>query len=941
MAELAKAFEAKEIEKKWYEFWEESGYFRADPTSKKPPYCIMIPPPNVTGVLHMGHALVNTLQDILIRYKRMCGYDALWMPGTDHAGIATQTVVERHLFSTQGKRRSDFTRDEFLKIVWKWKETSEAQIINQLKTIGASCDWSRCRFTMDKEYCRAVRHMFKKLFADGLIYRDDYLVNWDPVTQTALADDEVEYEEKNGSLWYFCYPLVNGSDSIPFATTRPETMLGDTAVAVNPKDERYRHLIGKMLLQPLTGRHIPIIADDHVDPAFGTGAVKITPAHDHDDYLMGIRHNLPMINIMTKDGKINENGEEFHGLSMEAARGAVTRAMQEKKLFIKQEPHVNRVGVSYRSKAIIEPHLSKQWFVKMTAFKSYLKEIVRHGKTKLLPSHWEATYYHWIDHLHDWCISRQLWWGHRIPIWYDRDDPTHMISSDEEEGPEEVRKRPEKWVQDPDVLDTWFSSSLWPFATLGWPHESVELAKYYPNSTLITGHDILFFWVARMLMMGHIAMGKEPFDQTFLHGLIYGKSYWRQVPGRGITYLSQEERKEYDLGKELPSDVQSRWEKMSKSKGNIIDPLEIIAEYGADAMRMALASSTTEAPQIDLDRRRFEEFRNFANKVWNGARFVFMNLEGLSSEAFAQGLDTALLTLEDHWILERLSRTALQVNGYLQGYSFDKAATVAYEFYWNELCAYYLEVSKPVLFGKMKGAKEKENKQKLLVILLLQAIRLLHPMAPFITEELFQLLKERFKDLPPNTTCDPFTQEAIQAFTSPACIVAPFPQPLKVSYVLPVEKEFQTLQDIVYTIRNIRGEMKLPAQVACDVYFTGSSKDPLLHLVEQHPYIISSLVKTKELFFHKEPNGPASRAQVHTLQVAVVLPEELLEQEKRRLQKEEERLTKQLAGLDGKLSNTAFLEKAPQTIVQQLLDSKEQTLKQLETVRSQIGVIKD
>ncbi|MBS0637945.1 MAG: valine--tRNA ligase, partial [Verrucomicrobia bacterium] len=653
MKELPKAFVASDVEKKWYQFWEQNQLFKADPTSDKKPYCIMIPPPNVTGVLHMGHALVNTLQDILIRYKRMSGFDTLWMPGTDHAGISTQAVVERNIFQTTGKRKRDFSREDFLQIVWQWKEKSEREIVEQLKALGASCDWSRQRFTMDTAYCHAVRVMFKKLFSEGKIYRGDYLVNWDPVTETALADDEVEYEEKSGFLWHFRYPLVDGRGHIEIATTRPETMLGDTAVAVNPRDERYRNYIGKKALQPLTGRELLIIADEHIDPTFGTGAVKITPAHDHNDYLMGQRHNLEMINIMTSDGKINENGGEFTGKSMLEARDAVTEAMKQKGFFVKAVPHLNRVGVSYRSKAIIEPHLSKQWFVKLTDYKPHLKEIVKTNKVKILPHQWEATYYHWIDNLHDWCISRQLWWGHRIPIWYNKEDPEKMICHDGEGEPEEVQKNPDMWYQDPDVLDTWFSSSLWPAATLGWPEKTPELKKYYPNSTLITGHDILFFWVARMLMMGEAAMHEVPFPETYLHGLIYGKSYWRQPPGGPIMYVTEQERKEYDLGKEIPKDVSSKWEKMSKSKGNIIDPYEIINEYGTDACRMALASSATSMPQIDLDRRRFEEFKNFANKIWNGARFVLMNVEDLTT--FSEGLDEKLLSLEDRWILSRLN----------------------------------------------------------------------------------------------------------------------------------------------------------------------------------------------------------------------------------------------------------------------------------------------
>src|SRR3990167_6175294 len=630
MASLPKSYDPKLVEEKWYAFWEKGGFFRAHSLSEKKPYCIVIPPPNVTGVLHMGHALVDTLQDILIRWKRMQGFEALWVPGTDHAGIATQTVVERHLLKTTGKRRKDFSREEFLERVWDWKEKSQHQILGQLKKLGCSCDWDRLRFTMDEENNLAVRTAFKKMYDDGLIYQGDYLVNWDPVAQTALSDDEVENEEKDSFLWHIKYPLANGKGHLTVATTRPETMLGDTAVAVHPEDERYKKWIGEKIQLPLTDRLIPIIADPFVDRTFGSGAVKITPAHDFTDFEVGGRHNLPRINIMTSDGRINENGGKYEGLTMEEARVAVLADLKKERLLLKTEPHKLRIGHSYRSKAIIQPYLSKQWFVKMSVFKDKLIQIVKEKKVELIPPHWEATYFHWIENLRDWCISRQIWWGHRIPIWYNKSDPSKMICH-AEGTPPEVAKNPHLWEQDNDVLDTWFSSALWPFAVLGWPHKTKELKKFYPTSVLVTGHDILFFWVARMILMGEYALKEVPFHQAFLHGLIYGKSYWRKNKDGSIAYLSPDEKKKYDLGSPLPSDVESKWEKMSKSKGNIIDPLEIIDEYGTDAMRLALCSSVTHARQIDLDLRRFEEFKNFANKVWNGARFVFMNLEGFTS----------------------------------------------------------------------------------------------------------------------------------------------------------------------------------------------------------------------------------------------------------------------------------------------------------------------
>ncbi len=913
--ELPKSYEAKEREGKWYEFWEKNGFFKADPSSPKPAYCIVIPPPNVTGVLHMGHALDNTLQDILIRWKRMCGFETLWQPGTDHAGIATQTVVERQLLKTYGKRRVDFSKGDFLAHVWVQKEKSEQTIISQLKRIGCSLDWSKIRFTMDAGCSKAVKTMFKKLFDNGLIYRGDYLVNWDPITKTALADDEVEYEEKNGFLYYFSYPVIGSADSISFATTRPETMLGDVAVAVSPKDTRYTSLVGKMVLQPLTGRHIPIIADDFVDSEFGTGCVKITPAHDFNDYEMGMRHNLTLISIMNDDGIINEKGGEYQGLTMHEARDAVIEKMKTMGFFIKQDPYVNRIGVSYRSKAVIEPHLSKQWFVKMSHFKESLKQLIATKQVKLNPTHWENSYNHWIDNLRDWCISRQLWWGHQIPIWYNIQNPEQIICHDGDDLPEIVRNHPEEWCQDPDVLDTWFSSALWPFATLGWPDETAALHKFYPNSTLITGHDILFFWVARMLMMGTYALEKAPFQETFLHGLIYSKSYYTTQSGGGISYVNDQERKEYDLGKPCPKEVTARWEKMSKTKGNVIDPIEVIEEYGADACRMALAFSTTDARQIDLDRRRFEEFKNFANKVWNGARFVLMNLqENFTNDHFAAGIDSQLLELEDRWILEEMRRAIAAVDTALTAYAFDKAAKEAYEFFWNKYCAYYVEIVKPVLFAKRGNEALRENKQKLLVVILLQAIRLMHPMAPFITEELFSLLKKRFPGIEHTPSHDPYVQEAIQALGCPACMVAPFPAELQTEDKKAYQ-DFIEVEKAVYMIRNIRGEMKIAPHVATDMYISGSGSTTQLLLCNQH--IITSCVKMGTITFSTLPfHIRASSAAIDDATLSIVLPHELLEQEKERLKKEEEKITLLITKGRAQLENPQFLEKAPAQLIE-------------------------
>ncbi|MBS4167465.1 valine--tRNA ligase [Parachlamydia sp. AcF125] len=939
--ELSKAYDAKLVESKWTTFWETHHFFKANPLSPKPGYCIVIPPPNVTGVLHMGHALVNTLQDILIRWKRMQGFEVLWVPGTDHAGIATQTVVERHLMKTEGKRRIDYPREEFLKRVQKWKDDSEKVILRQLKSLGCSCDWSRLRFTMDAGNNAAVRKMFKKLYDANLIYQGDYLVNWDPVTQTALADDEVEYEEKHSFLWHFKYPLKDQPGHVHIATTRPETMLGDTAVAVSPKDLRYQHLIGQKVILPLMNREIPIIADHHVDPAFGTGMVKITPAHDPNDYQMGITHHLPFINIMTPDGKINENGGKFAGLSMAEAREAVVQELKALGLVEKIEPHVNRVGVSYRSKAVIEPYISKQWFVRMGEFGKKLRHIIENKQVSLTPKNWENTYFHWIDHLRDWCISRQLWWGHRIPIWYNKNNPEQRICYDGEGLPPEVEAHPDDWYQDEDVLDTWFSSSLWPFATLGWPEDKPELKKFYPNSVLITGHDILFFWVARMIFMGDYAMERPPFPETFLHGLIYGKSYWKDAPGGGIAYLSEKERIEYDLGKPLPADVHFKWEKMSKSKGNIIDPLEIIEQYGTDAMRMALCMSATQAREIDLDRRRFEDLKNFANKIWNGARFVLMHLKGnennpaLTAQEFSQGIEATLLALEDRWILSLLNRTIKSVEQGLTAYQFDQAAQEAYDFFWRDFCSYYLEIAKPVLMGKTGAPKERSNKQKLLAIILCQAIRLMHPMAPFITEELFHALKDQLKGIQEIPQADPDTRDTAKALLCMACTVAPYPVPRENHIDAEIEKAFGFVEKVIYTIRNIRGEMKLPPGAATDVHIIGAAHQEAIQIIKHNLKMISSLVKTKSIQLHEsDPSlGFASFGIMESIKIAIPLPADLLKNEKERLLKEQEKLISSLEKLRAVLANPEFISKAPSQLIEKQKQAFSQNEKELEEIK--------
>jgi valyl-tRNA synthetase len=939
-----KTFSAQEVESKWYPFWEKAGYFSADAKSKKEPYCMVMPPPNITGVLHMGHALVSSIQDILIRWKRMLGFEALWIPGIDHAGIATQTVVEKHLIKTTGKRRKDFSREEFLSHVWEWKEKNGSSIKNQLKKLGSSCDWSRSRFTMDEELCVSVRHMFKKMFDDGLIYRGDYLVNWDPVTQTALADDEVEYEDKEGFLWYFHYPIKGSSESITIATTRPETMLGDTAIAVNPKDPRYSALIGNVVVLPLVGREIPIIGDPFVELEFGTGAVKITPAHDPNDYEMGIKYKLPFINILTPDGLINENGGIYEGLTKEEARERIVLEIKELGLLEKVEPYSHRVGVSYRSKAVIEPYLSKQWFVNVSKFAPKLRKAVEEKKLRLIPENWNQTYFHWIDNLRDWCISRQLWWGHRIPIWYHVEDSERLICYAGEGIPSEVEANPELWRQDEDVLDTWFSSALWPFSTLGWPEKTLDLSKFYPNSILVTGHDILFFWVARMALMGEYALGTLPFPETFLHGLIYGKSYWRKSYGESITYISEEERRQYDLGQvPVPSEVGSKWEKMSKSKGNILNPLEVIEEYGTDAIRMALCVSGPQSREIDLDRRRFEDFKHFSNKIWNGARFIFMNLEGedpLTGDEFSKGLDRALFTLQDQWIISTLTRTTLEVNKALENYEFDQAALKAYDFFWKEFCAYYVEISKPILFGKTGSSTVRKNTQKLLVIILCSTLRLLHPIVPFITEELFQRLKEKMGVLKLIEGVDALTLECITALNMDACIISPYPKGDLVKVDHTVLDNFSWIHEIVYSIRNIRGEMKIPPQHHTEVCFILDDSDHKKKLLEGQFSLINALVKCKSFTFLpvSPQNSFGATGVIGSLKIFIPLPEELKEQELKRLSKEKERLETSIEKFKKQLNNPKFTERAPKHLVDEQKQQFNKAKVELEEITNKLGL---
>lgn len=928
---LSKAYDCSECEPKWTAFWSKHKSFSSDPQSTAPNYSLVIPPPNVTGKLHMGHALVNTIQDILARFARMRGYEVVWVPGLDHAGIATQTVVERHLIANEGKRRSDFSREEFLKRCFDWKLDHEDKIYTQLKRMGCSCDWDKARFTLDEGCQKSVNKAFKTLYDQGLIYRGDYLVNWDPVSQTALADDEVEHEERKSHMWTLRYCCPNNpQEAIEVATTRPETIFGDCALAVHPSDQRYSHWIGKQVVTPLSGRLIDVIADGYVDPDFGTGALKITPAHDPNDYQLGLRHNLPLLSVFTPDGKLNQECGSFAGMSIQEARGKVISALKTQGLLVKEVPHTHRIGVSYRSGATIEPMLSKQWFVKVSSFKDEIKKMVSEKEVELFPEgDWDNTFFHWIDNLRDWCISRQLWWGHQIPIWYNLEDETQILCSDTLDPPEQVLQNPSKWKRDNDVLDTWFSSALWPFSALGWPEKTPLLERSFPNSVLVTGHDILFFWVARMLLMSHLLMKKAPFPKVFLHGLIYAKSYWKEK-NQGIEYILGEEKKSYDLGKVPPKGVESRWEKMSKSKGNVIDPMDVMADYGADAMRLALTGSVGDSRQIDLDLRRFEEFRNFSNKLYNASRFIFMHLsQDDCSHLLSSEIDPCTLSFADLWILNALEKTEVAVREHIESFAFEKAVMQAYHFFWDQFCAYYLEISKPVLTGT--NLEDKKRTQQILLIALGASLRILHPFAPFITSEIFSLLQKTLKLTVPGTKTSGPIGELAQALKVHTCSQAPWPA-LNIGNLISAKQISTALENmelfsaLLLAVRQIRAEMKIPPQMSSALKITLiKDKQAIRAPVESFEGYLRSFIpissfNVQDKAATTEGALDAMASVLGKLTVETQLPKELHAIEEKRLTKVIEQESTQIENLKKKLSNPSFCQRAPQELVQATKD---------------------
>ena len=854
---LSKVYEPQSVERHWYRAWESANYFHADETSRRPHYSIVIPPPNVTGVLHMGHALNNTLQDILARWKRMSGCEVLWMPGTDHAGIATQNVVEKQL-DNQGQDRHAIGREAFIDRVWKWREESGGKIIEQLKRLGASCDWERERFTMDEGLSRAVREVFVRLYEDGLIYRANRLINWCPRCHTALSDLEVEHDDKQGHLWHLRYPVAGSDRCLIVATTRPETMLGDTAVAVHPEDERYQGVIGSKVILPLIGREIPIVADEYVDREFGSGAVKITPGHDFNDFDLGRRHDLEVINIFDESGRVNENGGDYCGQERYEARANVVADLETRGLLEKIENYQTAVGECYRCKTVIEPYLSLQWYIDVKPLAEPAIAAVREGRTRIVPPQWEKTYFEWMLNIQDWCISRQIWWGHRIPAWYCETCGEITVSREDAESCAHCGSR--QLHQDTDVLDTWFSSALWPFSTMGWPDETETLVKFYPTSCLVTGFDILFFWVARMMMMGLKFMAEVPFREVYIHALV------RDAQGQ----------------------------KMSKSKGNVIDPLVMIEEYGADAFRFTLASFAAMGRDVKLSTDRIAGYRNFCNKIWNASRFALMNLADFSPE------DTELSSIPlvdaDRWILTRLGETIEQVEASLSEYKFNEAAGSLYAFTWHSFCDWYIELAKEDLYGNDPGAKQRA--QAVLYGVLERLLRLLHPFMPFITEEIWQALPGR----------RPWA----------SIMLADFPSGAELPRHDAGAERMELVMEVIRAIRNVRGEMDVSPSREVTVLLECKSAESL-EILRGGEAAIRALGRVGELTMGHDLERAGQAATQVVGDVEILLPLAGLVdvvEEVKRLEKEIAKVQKDVDFFTKKLGNEKFVANAPAHVLE-------------------------
>ncbi|MBT5469083.1 MAG: valine--tRNA ligase [Nitrospina sp.] len=855
MIQLDKQYEPGEVEERWGRFWEEKNFFHADETQEAPPFSIVIPPPNITGRLHIGHAFNNTLQDILTRWKRMQGCNALWQPGTDHAGIATQNVVEKQLHA-EGTNRQELGREAFVERVWKWRNESGGTITGQLKKLGCSLDWERDRFTMDEGLSKAVREVFVTLYEEGLIYKGDYIINWCPRCHTALSDLEVEHQDAQGHLYHLKYPFKDGEGSLIIATTRPETMLGDTAVAVNPDDERYQQYKGKSLVLPVLNREIPLIEDSYVDTSFGTGALKVTPAHDPNDFELGRRHKLETINVMNPDGTMNSlAGSVYEGLDRFECRKKLVSDLKDSRVLVKVEDLNHSVGHCYRCRTVVEPYLSKQWFVKAKPLAEPAIKAVRDGTIKIVPKFWENTYFEWMENIRDWCISRQIWWGHQIPAWnckacggitVARETPQSCSSCSSTE-----------LVQETDVLDTWFSSALWPFSTLGWPEKTETLKRFYPTSVLCTGFDILFFWVARMIMMGLKFMGEVPFRDVYIHALI------RDAEGQ----------------------------KMSKTKGNVIDPLQIMEQYGTDALRFTLAAFAAQGRDIKLAEDRIEGYRNFCNKLWNASRFAFMNLEDYKGSCALD--ENANFSTADRWILSRLNRATKDVNEALEAFRFNDAALTVYKFIWNEYCDWYIELTKSKLFKPGEGRAVAQN---VLIHVLDSALKLLHPFMPFITEEIWQKL--------------PQNEESI--------MVSSFPE-YRESYAdEAIESEMAVVMEVITGIRNIRGEMNLNPGLKLNVLVKTKNPEIQKILQAQGAYI-KELARVEHLETGSDIEKPKVAASSVLGEMDLIIPLEGMmdfQEERNRVEKELKKIEKDLIFLNKKLSNPNFVKKAPAEVIE-------------------------
>lgn len=849
--EMAKVYDPKDVEGKWYSFWEEKGFFHAEVDESKPAFSIVMPPPNVTGALHLGHAIDATIQDILTRYKRMQGFNTLWLPGTDHAGIATQAKVEEQL-RKEGTSKDEIGREKFLERVWDWKEQYGGRITKQLRHLGASCDWSRERFTMDEGCSKAVREVFVDLYKKGLIYRGNYIVNWCPHCHTTISDIEVEHADREGHLWHLKYPVKDSDEFLVVATTRPETMLGDTGVAVHPEDERYAHLVGKTVMLPIMNREIPIFADDYVDRKFGTGAVKVTPAHDPNDFEMGRRHHLDEIRVMDKEARMNENAGKYQGMDRDEARIAIVQELNDLGVLVKVETHQHAVGECYRCSTIIEPMVSQQWFVKMEPLAKPAMEVVQDGRLEFVPERFSKIYLGWLENIRDWCISRQLWWGHRIPVWYCEDCGAEIC---EKEDPTVCPKcGSTHFHQDPDVLDTWFSSGLWPFSTMGWPELTPELKQFYPTSVLVTGRDIIFFWVARMIFTALEFMKEVPFPKVMIHGLVL--------------------------------DAQGR--KMSKSLGNGVDPLDVIEHYGADTLRFMLITGNTPGNDLRFHPERLDATRNFSNKIWNASRFVMLNLEDYQEGPRGE------LELSDRWILSRYEATVTDVTESLDRFDLGDAGRLLYEFIWNEFCDWYIELAKARLYDKEHPAA-RHTVQSILLEVLEGTMRLLHPFMPFLTEEIWHSLPVQGESI------------MIQSWPKTSGYRAEN-----------VEHQMMLIMDVIKAIRNIRAEMNVQPGKKAEIILVApeSENRKVLELGQGNILHLASGSKVDIVAELEEKPAQAASAVLDGVEVYLPLRGLLdLEKEIARVEKEIVQAQQEVARFEGKLGNPGFIAKAPEQVV--------------------------